>query len=296
MLLSSHHPVRAVITRPDKPGKRGKIPVPSPVKQLALTHQIPVLQPKRLRLEDLKGITADIMVVVAYGQLVKPDVLTFPDKGCINVHASLLPRWRGAAPIQRAILAGDRSSGICIMQMDEGLDTGDVICRRTVPIAESDTAGSLADKLAEAGCGALLETLGAIGAGSFDPKPQPEDGVTWADKITKTEARLAWHEDAEQLARCARAFNPDPIAYTFINGMRVKVWQARATDRTPTARPGEIVSFTRAGIEVACGRGCLLLTQVQLPVGKGAILSAADLINARRDAFLPGRLFESENR
>lgn len=242
-----------------------------------------------MQLEELK---ADIMVVVAYGQLLKPEVLEFPARGCINVHASLLPRWRGAAPIQRAILAGDSLSGVCIMQMDEGLDTGDVLCRREVAITGEDTAGSLTDKLATAGCAALIETLDGIEAARITAQPQLNENITWADKISKAEARLSWDQDAAQLARCVRAFNPDPGAYAFIDGMRVKVWESVAMNVSPRAVPGEIVSFTRDGIQVACGRGCLLLTRVQLPVGKGRLLSAADLINAKRAEFSPGRRFD----
>lgn len=240
----------------------------------------------------MAGITADLMVVVAYGQILRPAVLQLPRKGCVNVHASLLPRWRGAAPIQRAILAGDRRTGVCIMQMDDGLDTGAVLCRREIVIDTEDTAGSLTEKLAEAGCAALIDTLDAIAAGTASAEPQSPEGITWAGKIDKAEAQLDWALDALALARSVRAFNPEPGAYSFIAGMRVKVWQAKASDISAGGRPGEIVDFSRDGIDVACGRGRLRLERVQLPVGKGKVVNAADLINARRTEFAPGCRFE----
>ena len=262
------------------------------MKQLALTHDLPVLQPQRLRAKHLADIEADVLVVVAYGQILRPEVLGYPKHGGINVHASLLPRWRGAAPIQRAILAGDKQTGVCIMQMDEGLDTGDILCRREVEISEDDTTGSLTEKLAEAGCVALAQTLDALEAGDLSPEPQPEAGVTWADKIDKHEARLLWEKDAVELSRAVRAFNPEPGAWALIDGMRVKIWQALAVPGQVAVTPGQILSFGRSGIEVACGKGRLLLTRVQLPIGKGSVVTAADLLNARRDEFTPGHHFE----
>lgn len=298
-LLACKHKVVAVVTQPDQPGKRGKRRVPGPVKQLATVHDLPLLQPRRLRASSLEGVTADIMVVVAYGQILKPEVLQWPPRGCINVHASLLPRWRGAAPIQRAILAGDSVSGVCIMQMDEGLDTGDVLCRREVTITPDDTAGTLTDKLAEAGGAALIETLDAIEQGAAAATRQPAKGITWANKVDKSEARLDWTQRASQLSRCVRAFNPDPGAYAFISGMRVKVWQARAIhvpapSAPGEAPPGQIVASTRQGIDVVCGEGQLRLERVQLPVGKGKVVGAADLINARRTEFAVGQRFDGE--
>ena len=266
--------------------------MPAPVKRLAEAEGLPLLQPRRLRAADLAGVDADLMIVVAYGQILKAEVLDFPRLGCINVHASLLPRWRGAAPVQRAILAGDTKTGVCIMQMDEGLDTGAVLDRKEVAIAPSDTAGSLTEKLARAGCEALLTTLDGLEAATLSPEPQPEEGVTWADKIGKAEAQLRWTDDAAQLERCVRAFDPDPGAYTFMDGMRIKVWQAKAIDVTTTDKPGRIVAFSKEGIEVACGRGHLLVRKLQLPVGKGKVVSAADLLNGRHDEFGPGNNFD----
>jgi len=291
LLASGHRPV-AVITRPDKPGKRGRTPVPSPVKRLAIQHELMVLQPRRLARADIEPLAPDVMVVVAYGQLVRPDVLDVPRYGCINVHASLLPRWRGAAPVQRAILAGDDRTGVCTMQMDEGLDTGDVLVTREVAISSDDTAGSLTEKLALAGCDALLETLTRLESGQLERHPQPETGVTWASKLEKAEARIDWNRSARDIALAVRAFNPDPVAYTFLDELRVKVYEASPRVRREDAEAGEIVSMSSAGIEVACAEGSLLLTRVQLPIGKGAILTGRDLVNARRQEFSQGKRFD----
>jgi methionyl-tRNA formyltransferase len=290
-LLTSEHRIVAVITRPDKPGKRGRTPVAGPVKRLAVQQGLTVLQPRRLARSDIEPLTPDVMVVVAYGQLVKPDVLDVPRYGCINVHASLLPRWRGAAPVQRAILAGDHRTGICTMQMDEGLDTGDVLVTREVAIAGDDTAGSLTEKLAPAGCDALLETLTRLESGELERHPQPETGVTWANKIEKGEAHIDWDRSAPDIALAVRAFNPDPVAYTFLDELRVKVYEASARERREDAEAGEIISMSSEGIEVACAEGSLLLTRVQLPVGKGAIVTGRDLVNARRQEFSKGKRF-----
>lgn len=281
----------AVITQPDKPGKRGKRLVASPVKALATSRGLPVLQPRRLRASDIADFHADVLVVVAYGQILKAEVLKTPATGCINVHASLLPRWRGAAPIQRAIMTGDRQTGVSIMAMDEGLDTGAVYIQQTVEIATDDTSRTLADKLAAVGSKALAQTLDRIAAGDAHTMPQPTEGVTWANKITKEEAHLDWRRSATQLAREIRALNPDPIAYGFVGDLRVKIWQAREGAPHTDAAAGEIVSFTREGIEVACGEGTIMLTRVQLPIGKGTILGAADLINGGRRELTAGNHF-----
>lgn len=290
-LLASEHRLVAVITQPDKPGKRGRTPVASPVKQLAVQQGLTVLQPRRLARADIEPLEPDVMVVVAYGQLVKPDVLDVPRHGCINVHASLLPRWRGAAPVQRAILAGDDRTGVCTMQMDEGLDTGDVLVTREVSISAKDTAGSLTEKLALAGCDALLETLERLESGELERHPQPETGVTWANKIEKAEARIDWTCSARDIALAVRAFNPDPVAHTFLDEIRVKVYEASPRERHEDAEAGEIISMSSAGIEVACPEGSLLLTRVQLPIGKGAIVTGRDLVNARRQEFSKGKRF-----
>lgn len=292
-LLDSRHQVAAVITQPDKPGKRGKKPQPGPVKLLAQKHELTVLQPERLRPEDIESWDVDLMVVVAYGQLLRPPVLDALPKGCINVHASLLPRWRGAAPIQRAILAGDTSTGVCIMQMDAGLDTGDVLHRSSISIAADDTAASLTDKLAEIGCSSLVTTLDQIEAGIATKTQQPDEGVTYAKKITKDEARLNWQAPAPALDHAVRAYNPDPVAYAFIGELRVKIWHAHAATTAHQGRPGEILALDKHGLEIACGEGSLIVTRIQLPLGKGSILTPADLINAGRKEFIVGNQFNA---
>jgi methionyl-tRNA formyltransferase len=271
--------VVGVITQPDKAGKRGRTPIPSAVKQLAVERNIPVFQPHPIDRATLRGLEADLLVVVAYGQILKPEVLTTPTHGCINVHASLLPRWRGAAPVQRAILAGEVETGVCIMQMDAGLDTGPVLRRVVVPVSSLDTAATLAEKLAHAGSAALLQTLADFTAGNVRPSPQPPTGATYARKVEKAEARIDWADTATGIERLVRAFNPDPIAHTSISGMRVRVWASSCVEGT--GAPGEILALSKHGLTVACGEGALLLTRVQLDRGKGSVLGGADLLNGR---------------
>ncbi|MEX2365398.1 MAG: methionyl-tRNA formyltransferase [Pseudohongiellaceae bacterium] len=290
-LQKSRHEVLGVITQPDKPGKRGKRPMPSPVKELADAEKLPLRQPSRINADIISEFSPDIMVVVAYGQLLRPEVLRVPPFGCINVHASLLPRWRGAAPIQRAILAGDSLSGISIMQMDEGLDTGDVFARHEVVIDPEDTAASLTDKLAHCGCGALIDVLDRLADGNVKALPQAREGVTYAPKVTKSEARIDWRDSADKIERSIRAFNPYPVAWCYLNGMRVKIWYAEAKHCHHEKPPGEIIAFTKEAIEVACGTGSLLLRHLQLPVGKGKVVTTSDLVNARKDEFTSGNRF-----
>lgn len=289
-LLDCHHRVVAVITQPDKPGKRGKKTQPSPVKHLAEANEIPVIQPERLRGQDIAPFAADVLVVVAYGQILRRDVLEAPGHGCVNVHASLLPRWRGAAPIQRAILAGDTVTGVCTMQMDEGLDTGDVLERIEVPIDDEDTAGTLAGKLAEAGATALIDTLDKIARGTIERVQQDDTGATYARKIRKSEAQIDWETSSDEIERSVRAFNPEPVAFATLGGIRIRIWQATSLDVTHDAAPGEILEINRHGIDVACGRGVLRLLSLQLSVGKGSILSPDDVINARRQEFRVGMI------
>lgn len=298
VLLTSEHQVVGVITQPDKPGKRGKHPVACAVKRLADQHNLPVLQPTRLRLRDLAHLDADLMVVVAYGQILKPDVLAYPRFGCINVHASLLPRWRGAAPIQRAILAGDTESGVCIIQMDEGLDTGDVLVRAKTDIVPNETSQSLADKLTTLGPEALLKAIAQIASHIARPEPQPA-GATYAHKIDKQEARIDWSSTASDIERQVRGFNPEPIAFTELQDLRVKIWAAECDNANTTlsqitaksALSGEILAVSKRGVLVACGTGELWLTAVQLPLGKGSILTGADIMNARKALFAVGAKF-----
>ncbi len=288
-LLDSRHRICGVITQPDKPGKRGKRLVPSPVKQLAASRGLALLQPKKLTADDIRRFEADLMVVVAYGQILSGSVLAAPRLGCINVHASLLPRWRGAAPMQHAILAGDEVSGITIIQMDEGLDTGDMLATRQVALDPDETAASLAAKLARVGPAALMEAIDGLESGTVEPVRQDDSRATYAHKITKDDARLHWPDAARTLSRAVRAFNPDPVAYSFLEDLRVKIWAAREVPRESGDRPGTITALGPDGVTVACGENALLLERVQLPLGKGSILSGVDILNARKDLLAPGK-------
>lgn len=289
-LLKAGHQIPTVITQPDKVGKRGRKRVPSPVKKLALDHDLPLTQPDRLRAEHIAEFDADLMVVVAYGQILSRPVLDTPHLGCINVHASLLPRWRGAAPIQHAILAGDSMSGVTIMQMDEGLDTGDILMTRELTLDPDETSATLTRKLAGIGPRALLDVIDVIAEGRIEPTPQDDRMATYASKVEKVDARLSWHLPATELARAVRAFNPDPVAWTMLDDLRVKIWFARPVTGHQDA-PGTIVDLSKEGVRVACGENSLLLTSLQLPLGKGSILSGIDILNARKDLLAPGKRF-----
>ena len=280
--------VVAVYTQPDRPAGRGRGLQASPVKLEAIKRGIPVLQPESLKGETardaLRALKPDLMVVVAYGLLLPQKILDIPEDGCWNVHASLLPRWRGAAPIQRAIEAGDSDTGVCLMQMEKGLDTGPVLLSQTVPIGPDMTGGQLHDLLAELGARTLADGLGLLRA-SMRPaaKPQPETGVTYAHKLDKAEARLDWSQSADVLARKVRAFNPWPVAEAELAGKgeageRVRIHAATALPLAHKASPGTVLRATREGIDVACGEGALRLRTVQRAGGKP--VSAADYLNA----------------
>ncbi|HDS0949208.1 TPA: methionyl-tRNA formyltransferase [Stenotrophomonas maltophilia] len=281
-----HHEVVAVYTQPDRPAGRGRGLAPSPVKLEAVARGIPVYQPETLKDEaaqqQLRDLQPDLMVVVAYGLILPRAVLNIPTHGCWNVHASLLPRWRGAAPIQRAIQAGDATSGVCLMQMEAGLDTGPVLLHQELPIAATDTGGDLHDKLAELGAQVLSDGLGLLRAG-IKPiaRPQPEQGVTYAHKLDKAEAKLDWAQDAQALARTVRAFNPWPIAEAQLAGERVRIHGAVALDLAHGQAPGTVLAAAREGIDIACGQGALRLRVLQREGGKA--ITAADYLNARRD-------------
>jgi methionyl-tRNA formyltransferase len=276
--------VVAVYTQPDRPAGRGRRLQPSPVKRAALAHGIEVRQPQSLRSAEakaaLRALAPDLMVVVAYGLILPQSVLDIPKHGCWNVHASLLPRWRGAAPIQRAIEAGDPVSGVCLMQMERGLDTGPVLLRRELALAADETGGSLHERLAEVGAQVLAEGLARLGSGGTLPaQVQPSEGVTYAHKLEKPEARMDWTQPAEMLARCVRAFHPWPIAEAQLAGERVRIHAAEVVEGRPGAAPGSILHASRDGLVVACGEGALRLLQVQREGGRP--MAAAEYLNAR---------------
>ncbi|MEN0106520.1 MAG: methionyl-tRNA formyltransferase [Pseudomonas sp.] len=287
-LLASQHEIVAVYTQPDRPAGRGQKLMPSPVKQLALEHNIQVLQPPTLRdptaQAELASLNADLMVVVAYGLILPQVVLDTPRLGCINSHASLLPRWRGAAPIQRAVQAGDAESGVTVMQMEAGLDTGPMLLKVSTAITAQDTGGSLHDRLAELGPPAVLQAIAGLAAGTLQGEVQNNDLATYAHKLNKDEARLDWSRPAVELERLIRAFNPWPICHSTLNGEALKVLAAQPAQGHGT--PGQILHASREGLVVACGDGALCLTRLQLPGGKA--LNFADLFNSRREQFAVG--------
>lgn len=289
-LLSSGHQVVGVFTQPDRPAGRGKKLMPSPVKVLAEEHGLPVFQPASLRPQEnqqlVADLNADVMVVVAYGLILPKAVLDMPRLGCLNVHGSLLPRWRGAAPIQRSLWAGDTDTGVTIMQMDVGLDTGDMLYKLSCPITDEDTSATLYDKLAELGPKGLIDTLQQLADNRVQPEVQDEALVTYAEKLSKEEARLDWSLPAAQLERCIRAFNPWPMSWLEIDGQPVKVWQASVIAGPVNAAPGTIIEANKQGIQVATVEGILNLESLQ-PAGKKA-MSAQDLLNSRREWFTPG--------
>lgn len=291
-LLTSEHEVVGVFTQPDRPAGRGNKLTPSPVKTLALEHGIPVFQPKSLRPAEsqqlVAELNADVMVVVAYGLILPQAVLEMPKLGCINVHGSLLPRWRGAAPIQRSLWAGDSQTGITIMQMDVGLDTGNMLHKIECDIEPQDTSATLYNKLAELGPTGMLATLQQLAEGTARPEVQDEALVTYAEKLSKEEARLDWSLSAKQLERCIRAFNPWPMSYFVIDEQPVKVWQAEAMDQQTSAQPGTIIAAGKAGIQVATSDGILNILQLQ-PAGKKA-MSVQDILNSRREWFIEGNI------
>ncbi|MGA7750420.1 MAG: methionyl-tRNA formyltransferase [Gallionella sp.] len=269
--LLKEHQVVAVLTQPDRPAGRGMHLTASPVKQLAIQHCLPVLQPLTLKTEEIQkliaAMDADVMVVAAYGLILPKAVLQLPRYGCLNIHASLLPRWRGAAPVQRAILAGDNETGITILQMDEGLDTGDMLLRNACPIEASETAQTLHDKLAVMGASCILEALRMLQEGRMNPIKQADDEACYAAKLTKKEAQIDWRQDARQIERAVRAYNPFPVSHASLKGAAIKVWRA---ELCPDKRgdPGKVIAVNKHGITVACGTDALLLEELQRPGGK----------------------------
>ena len=293
-LLAQGINIVGVISQPDKAGKRGQKPRPGAVKSLALARAIAVIQPTKLTAEDLAPFQADMLVVVAYGQILTAPVLALPKLGCINVHGSLLPRWRGAAPIQRAILAGDSETGVCIMQMDEGLDTGHLLSRSRVPISATDNSQTLADKLVLAGIPALVKVISQLASGSVKGEAQSESGITYARKITKLEALCRWQDSSRQVRQAIAGYYPNPVSFTYLGKLRVKLIDAevRATGGLLGA-PGQILAVSKDGVLVACGTGSVWIKRLQLPIGKGRILTAADILNARSNLIHNNTRFHS---
>ena len=289
-MIESRHDVAAVYTQPDRPAGRGRKLRPSEVKALAVTHGIEVRQPVSLRdageRQALRALAPDVMVVAAYGLILPQAVLDIPRLGCINIHASLLPRWRGAAPIQRAILAGDNETGVTIMQMAAGLDTGDMLLKQSCPIHPDDTAGTLHDRLAELGAQAIVPALDGLQAGTLRGRPQDEALACYARKLSKAEALLDWTRPADELARQVRAFNPWPVAHARLGDEVLRVWRAVALSRPCDAAAGTVIGADKAGIVVATGAGALGLLEIQLPGGRP--LPVADVLNARPALRRPG--------
>ena len=289
-LLDSHHEIIGVYTQPDRPAGRGKKLTASPVKELALEHAIPVFQPENFKSDDAKqelaDQNADLMVVVAYGLLLPQAVLDTPKLGCINVHGSILPRWRGAAPIQRSIWAGDAETGVTIMQMDIGLDTGDMLNITTLPIEATDTSASMYNKLAELGPVALVKCLSDIANGTALAEKQNDDKANYAKKLSKEEAKIDWAMDAEVIERCVRAFNPWPMSHFSVDDKAIKVWQSRVENYQGSATPGTIIQADKTGIYVATGSNAIVFEQLQVP-GKKA-MGVQDILNSRKEWFEVG--------
>lgn len=293
-LLNSNHEICAVYTQPDRPAGRGRKLLMSPIKKLALENKLLVYQPTSLRdakeQKKLAAFHADLMVVVAYGLILPPTILNTPRFGCINVHASLLPRWRGAAPIQRAILAGDQETGVTIMQMDEGLDTGEMIKKYSCPIEPNDTTETLQHRLADLGARALVESLTAIESGTYQSEPQNEKDSNYAKKIKKLEAEVDWEKPATYLDRLVRAFHPKPIARVVLGKSILLICKAEVLDENTTEKPGLILKADREGIDVATGKGVLRLLEVQWPGGR--CLPISSFIHGKSELFHVGAILD----
>jgi methionyl-tRNA formyltransferase len=294
-LIQSEHQIVGVYSQPDRPAGRGKKLKASEVKELALEHNLPVFQPQSLKndeaLAELTSLNADIMIVVAYGLILPKAILEAPRLGCLNVHGSILPRWRGAAPIQRAIWAGDEQTGVTIMQMDEGLDTGDMLHISRCPISTTETSASLYTKLAELGPDALIETINKLANGEITPEPQNDELANYAKKLSKEEANIDWSMSALQIERNIRSFNPWPVCFTQMGGQTVKIYQAQVV--LQSGDPGQILSSDKNGVVVACGEHALCITQLQ-PQGKKP-MAINDFLNGRSDWVTPGTILGENN-
>lgn len=292
-LLKADHEIVLVLTQPDRPAGRGMKTAASAVKLLAQQQDLALLQPLTLKSAEIQtqllALSADVMIVAAYGLILPEAVLKIPRLGCLNIHASLLPRWRGAAPIQRAILAGDQETGITIMQMDAGLDTGAILLKRSIAITPDDTTQSLHDKLSLLGAQSIVQALVLLQQGKLVPTVQDETLACYAAKIKKTEAEIDWQQSAEQIDRVVRTFNPNPGAYTYFRDIILKIWQAKVVAGRAAGKPGEIISVDREGITVACGSNMLQVEIVQKPGGKK--LSSADFLAGNN--LQPGENFSA---
>ena len=290
-LIAAGHTFVGVYSQPDRPAGRGRKLQPSPVKQVALDHEIPVFQPETLKTPEaqkqLADLNPDVMIVAAYGLILPKAVLDIPTHGCLNIHASLLPRWRGAAPIQRAIAAGDTETGITIMQMDEGLDTGAMLLKSLTAIDDSDTGGSLHDRLAELGGDAIIKALELLQKGELTGEPQNDELACYASKLSKTEGHIDWATDATAIERLVRAFNPWPGTYTDLGDQRIRIHEARALVNTSDGLPGTVVQRDREGIDIACRNGTLRVIRLQLPGSRAQ--SVNDLINGGKELLMPGQ-------
>lgn len=293
-LAESRHRLKAVYTQPDRPAGRGRKLQPSAVKSWALAKAIPVYQPLNFKepadVMALDALQADVMIVIAYGLILPQRILASPRLGCINVHASLLPRWRGASPIQQAILHGDPASGVTIMQMDVGMDTGDVLAEISCPIAPRETASTLHDKLAELACSPLLSTLDALETGKVTACPQDSQRVTYAAKIRKEDAAINWHQPVEVIDRQIRAFTPWPIAYTHAGDEVIRIHQASRDSTTSMAPAGTIVGIDKPGLKVATGKGVLCIERLQFAGGK--VISVADWLNSSRSKLVLNQVLQ----
>ena len=294
-LIQSELQIVGVYSQPDRPAGRGKKLKASEVKALALEHNLPVFQPQSLKNDDalveLKNLNADIMIVVAYGLILPKAILEAPRLGCLNVHGSILPRWRGAAPIQRAIWAGDEQTGVTIMQMDEGLDTGDMLHISRCAINADETSASLYTKLAELGPDALIETVNKLAKGELKAEPQNDELANYAKKLSKDEANIDWSMDAAQIERNIRSFNPWPVCFTQMGEQTVKIYQAQVVDQTGSA--GQVLSSDKTGVVVACGKHAICITQLQ-PQGKKP-MAISDFLNGRSDWVTPGTVLGENN-